>query len=86
MLAAITALEKIDSESGNTIYLGLWDYWLRVARLKDVPVQRDVMESSLGMDSATEEPLDAVKLKVVDRRVSDPLRNCPSKSSVKASE
>lgn len=36
VLAAITALEKIDSESGSTIYLGLWDYWLRVVGLKDM--------------------------------------------------
>lgn len=64
MLAAVTAPEKIDSESGSTIYLGLWDYRLRVAGLKDLTGWRDVMKSALGMDSATEEPLDAMKLKV----------------------
>lgn len=64
VLATTTALEKIDSESGSTIYLGLWDYWLTVARLKDKTGWRDVMGSALGMDSATEEPLNAVKLKV----------------------
>lgn len=59
MLTIITALEKIVS-----VYLGLWDYRLRVARVKDMTGSRDMMESALGMDSAAEEPSDAVKLKV----------------------
>lgn len=59
VLTIITALEKIVS-----VYLGLWDYQLRVARVKNVTGSRDMMESALGMDSAAEEPSDAMKLKV----------------------
>lgn len=59
MVAIITALEKIVS-----VYLGLWDYQLRVARVKNVTGSRNMMESALGMDSAAEEPSDAMKLKV----------------------